>query len=569
MPARVRLDPPLPVLLALTLLLFVALWARLAGSAWDSGAGLHPDERHLLFIAQDMVRSLDDPALADLTLRDWLAETSPLNPHLGGKDLVYGEAPVLAVALAGRALGQVDWFAMMVLGRQASAIADGLAVLAVFLAARLLAGDRRALLAAALYAAMPTALQLANFFTVDAWLGASAAWALVPMAALATGRGGWRTAGAAGAFCGLALACKITGAALAVPGLVALGLAWRRGLGARGVALALAAAVAAALAAFRLANPFAFAGLVTPSAEWIADLGGLAGTALSPDFPPNWQWLAGYGPLRFLRDFALFGCGPVAAVLVMTLPLSARRAAAGLPVAAALAFVLPPLLAQVAALRYAAPALPALAICAALAPRRLLVRGGAGAALALALWWGAGAWRLHDGQHPRIAASLWLWRLPAGTVLTNETAWDDGLPVIVQVVPAEGRRWPDHGGHFVLQTLDITAPDSPEKAGSMAALLAATDVLILSSDRQSAVMPRLPGRFALTAAHYTALFAGRACFTPVLVIDRGYPLPLLPFDDSWAQEPWRVYDHPIVRLYRREPCFDAAAYTAMLKAALD
>lgn len=565
MPRQTRFDPALPVLLALALLIFIALWARLAGTDWDQGAGLHPDERHMLYVSQDMARALDDPAHAGLGLTGWLAETSPLNPHLGDRSHVYGDLPVLAVTLAARATGQTGWFEMMRLGRQTSAILDGLSVLAVFLAARLLAGDRRALLAAVLYAAMPSALQLANFFTVEAWLSAAAAWALVPMAALATGRGGLRSAAMAGVFTGLALACKITGGALALPGVAALVLAWRGGMSWRRAGLGL---LAATLVTFRIANPFAFAGVFTLSRDWIGDFQGLGAVALDWGFPPNWQWLAGYGPLAFLRDFALFGCGPVAMVLLLSLPVSRLWRAAALPLAAALAFVLPPLVSPVAALRYAAPALPALALAAALAPGALLARGRVALPLALALWWGAGAWRLHDGQHPRIAASVWLWTLPAGTTLLNETAWDEGLPSIVEVTPGQGRRWPDHDGHFTLKTLDMVAPDSAEKADAMAALMAESDFLILSSDRQSGVMPRLPDRFPLTSAHYAALFSGQACFAPVLSIDRGFPLPFLPFDDSWAQEPWRIYDHPKVRIFRREACFDAAAYAEKLKAAL-
>lgn len=568
MPRKTRLDPALPVLLALTLLLFLALWARLAGTDWDQGAGLHPDERHMLFVSQDMARALDEPAHAGLGLSGWLAEASPLNPHLGGRSHVYGDLPVLVVTFAARATGQTGWFEMMHLGRQISAILDGLTILAVFLAARLLAGDHRALLAAALYAAMPSALQLANFFTVEAWLSAATAWALVPMAALATGRGGLRSAAMAGIFTGLALACKITGGALALPGLAALVLARRHGMGWGRIGLCLLAALAVTLITFRLANPFAFAGIFTVSQHWIADFQDLGAVVLDWGFPPNWQWLAGYGPLPFLRDFALFGCGPVVTALILTLPAARLWRAATLPLAAALAFVLPPLVSPIAVLRYAAPALPALALAAALAPDALLRRGRAALPLLLALWWGAGAWRLHDGQHPRVTASLWLWTLPAGTTLLNETGWDEALPVIVAVAPGENRRWPDQDGHFILKTLEMVAPDSSAKADAMAALMAESDFLILSSDRQSGVMPRLPDRFPLTTAHYAALFSGQACFAPALAIDRGFPLPFLPFDDSWTQEPWRIYDHPKVRIYRREACFDAAAYAEKLKAAL-
>lgn len=562
--------------LALVAILSLALHVRLAGVHWDGLAGLHPDERHLLFRAGEMLAGLAEPP-AGFAGWWWFDPDSPLNPHRGARSYVYGEAPLLVGVLAGHLTGRTDWFALMALGRQITALVDASAVLAVFLGARLMGGAAAGLAAAILYAAMPSALQLARFFTVDAWLAAATGWALVPLIVLAlgrTGRAGPVAAGAlAGALGGLALACKLPGALLAAPALVALGLALRGGLGARRAAWAVAAGVLAGLVVFRLANPFAFDGPgplgLGLSADWRGELAELAQITLSPGFPPNWQWIAGYGTGALLRDVALFGAGPVATALALAALV--RRTAwgqgAAVPLALAAAALAMTAMSPVAALRYAAPALAAVAILAGLALAGLARRLGpwpALAGLAVALWWGSGAVRLGDGQHPRLQASHWLWTLPRGTVLTNETAWDEGLPVIVEPVAGAGRRWPAHEGWFTLRTLDITDPDTSDKATRIAETLAATDFLILSSDRQSAVMPRLPDRFPVTAAHYAALLGGTACFAPVLTIDRGYPLPGWRLDDSWAQEPWRVYDHPIVRIFRREPCFDAADYAARI-----
>lgn len=561
---------------ALAVVLALSLAVRLAGVEWDALSAQHPDERHLFLVTQELFRALADPAHAALSLSDWwFDEASPLNPHRGERSYVYGEAPLLAGALLGWARGAVDWFDAILTLRHLAAWVDTTAVLSVFLAARLLAGNQAALAAAVLYSAMPSALQLANFHTVDVWLTAAVAAAMVPMLALAMGRWGragpWGMAALAGGFIGLAMACKITGVLALAPLGLALGLALRRGVTPRGVAAAAALAAVALLVVFRLTNPFAFAGPevwgLSPSADWIADFRGLAEVTASPAFPPNWQWIAGYGGLRFLRDFALFGVGPVAVLLLAGVRRDGAGAGVLVALAVALVFVLLAMISSVSALRYASPALAALAVALAPVLARLGRRQMLGV-LALAPWWGAGALRLHDGWHPRIVASHWLWTLPRGTVLTNETDWDDPLPTIVALTGEAGRRWPSHEGWFSFQNLHITDPDTPEKADRIADLLARTDYLILSSDRQSAVMPRLPERFPMTTAHYRALFAGEACFAPVLDLDRGYPLPLFGFDDSWAQEPWRVYDHPVVRIFARQPCFDPGAYAAMLRAAL-
>ena len=562
--------------LALCVILALALWIRLTGIAWDGYASLHPDERHLFFVTANMFNALADPAHADRGLAEWLfTDRSPLNPHLGAASYVYGEAPLLVGVALGWALGATDWFAFMPVARSLSVIVDMTTILSVFLGGRLLAGNAAGLAVAVLYAAMPTAVQLSHFHTVDVWLIAASAAAMVALLALVLDRCGHLGASGmalvAGAFVGLAMASKITGVLLLGPGVVALGLLVQAGRRTRDVVVLGILALLAAALVFRIANPFAFAGPhvwgLALSSDWIADFKGLADVTASPHFPPNWQWIAGYGPLRLLRDTVLFGAGPVAMALLIGLRHHSRQAVLLIPISFIAVFGLLMALSSVAALRYGAPALPALAVLAA----PVLARLGTGltvTALALCLYWGAGAVRLHDGDHPRLLASQWLWALPRGTIITNETGWDEHLPTILSLNDGEPHRWPSHDNWFTFQVLDITDPDTPEKADRIAAMLARTDVLILSSDRQSAVMPRLPERFPMTAVHYDTLLSGQACFAPVLELDRGYPLPFFPLDDAWAQEPWRVYDHPIVRIYLREPCFSESRYRALLRAAL-
>lgn len=558
---------------ALVIVLATAYWVRLYAIGWDGYAGLHPDERHVLFVSQALFAALRDPANADLTLWQWwFSDQSPLNPHLGASSFVYGEAPLLAGVLLGWALGATEWFDFMATARILSAGVDTVTVLAVFVGARLVAPMGAAVMASALYAAMPSALQLSSFHTVDVWLAMACTLALVPMIALAQGRGSPVVMGAAmGAALGLAVASKVTGILMGLPGLIALGWAMRAGLSRSRAALVLLVGLCAALAVFRLTNPFAFVGPgllgLWPAPDFIADFEGLAWVTASPDFPPNWQWIAGYGWLRLARDFALFGIGPMAVALALALPRGATQGAGAVVFAAIAVFFLLTGISTVAALRYGSPALPATAVLLAPALARLPLWVGL-LSIALAAWWGAGAVRLHDGDHPRLLASQWLWALPRGTILTNETAWDEALPTIIRLPGEDRHRWPSHDGWFTFQVLDITDPDTPAKADRIAAMLARTDFLILSSDRHSAVMPRLPERFPMTTAHYAAILSGQACFAPVLELDRGYPLPGFRLPDHWAQEPWRIYDHPIVRIYLREPCFSEAAYAARLKAAL-
>ena len=77
-------------------------------------------------------------------------------------------------------------------------------------------------------------------------------------------------------------------------------------------------------------------------------------------------------------------------------------------------------------------------------------------------------------------------------------------------------------------------------------------------------MPRLPERFPTVTHYYAGLISARLCFERVLYLDRGYPLPRFRLDDQFAQEPWRVYDHPIVQFWKKLPCFDRARTERLL-----
>jgi hypothetical protein len=416
-------------------------------------------------------------------------------------------------------------------------------------------------MAALLYALAPMPLQLANFYTVDGWFAAFATWSLVPMLALAgQSRGGVAAALAAGVLVGLAGACKLPAIALIVPGLVAVALQAR----ARGwwVSLGLVAlALLAGMLAFRLANPFAFSGPgfwgLQPSARLLQNLAEARSFAASPDMPPNWQWLAGYPIWALLRDLVLFGIGPAAAiggVLALGRGRLPQEAVRGLIVlaAAALAHAALALALGPWVLRYFAP-LVALAVVMAAVALTTAPRGVRLAVLALAAFWGAGSVALHSGAHPRVLASEWMRGLPAESRIGFETDWDEGLP-LSRFAPS-GVAGISQPGPFRFVPLRLTDAEDPGTPARLAAALAQVDYLSISSGRQREVLPRLPERFAVATRYYAALESGRLCFARVFHADRGFPLPVLAFDDSFAQEPWRVYDHPVVSIWQKQPCF--------------
>src|SRR5690606_5264676 len=96
-----------------------------------------------------------------------------LNPRAEGRMHVYGDLSLLVLVWLSHALGISDWGGTVWLGRTVTALVEACSVLAIFVLSQQLRLPARAGLAAAVLLAMsPSALQLANFFTADAWLTA-------------------------------------------------------------------------------------------------------------------------------------------------------------------------------------------------------------------------------------------------------------------------------------------------------------------------------------------------------------------------------------------------------------
>lgn len=303
-----------------------------------------------------------------------------------------------------------------------------------------------------------------------------------------------------------------------------------------------------------------------PSPKMLDDFAEVRRFIDSPTMPPNLQWLAGYPIWALLRDLALFGFGP-AMVLGMLLAVHARVWRVAVPRAVALLVVA--LVAQAAialmpgplVLRYFAPMLGPAAVLAGIGlvvfrPRVWLAVG------LLAAFWATGSVRLHSGAHPRLIATEWLRRLPEGTKIGFETDWDEGLPVLRFAPPGSDVVYPP--GPFEYIPLRLTDPEDDGTAERLANALDQSKYLSISSGRQIEVLPRLPLLFPVATRYYAALSSGALCFERVFHADRGFPLPFAAFDDRFSQEPWRVYDHPVVSIWKKQPCFEKARARAVL-----
>lgn len=304
-----------------------------------------------------------------LTLAEYFdTARSPLNPHNRGYGFyVYGDLPIVLVnvtaewltdlsqqAQAALATNPNAWYAPLLVpladgtdwtgyggvhlvGRQLSALFDLLSILLLYaIAARVY--DRRVGLLAALFSALAVLqIQQSHFFTVDTFANFFiylALWFAVRVweaardwdpAALIGGRDllraplFWRSLWF-GLALGMAMASKLNAAPMAIllPAAFALALWERRQAWDRRewqdvvlprVFIMLVAGGLATLLAFRVFQPYAFTGLLTPNPQWLQNLADLRAQASGDaDVPFALQW-ARRSHLFSFKNLTLWGLG--------------------------------------------------------------------------------------------------------------------------------------------------------------------------------------------------------------------------------------------------------------------
>jgi hypothetical protein len=578
--------------------LAVGGWLRLSDSNWDAGNHLHPDERYLSIVADNLKWPHSIAAYLDV-------KTSPLSPYNTeqGRDYVYGTLPLFVTKLAADALNRDDYGHLNLVGRRLSALLDLGTTILVFLIARLLlerrGGEAAAggLVAAAAYALTVTSIQFSHFGTTDSWLVffGTLTFYLAARAVVAAPAGapyfelGWVATGAA---FGLTVACKASGVLIGLA--VAIAIAGRilvaaQRAGAREAAIRLAAAVATtavpAYLCFRLVSPYAFQSSfwLNPSishayrAALASQQAALDGKYLAP---PGYQWLLStrvWDPLKNLVVWQLgapLGIAAIAALCALgaaavrrLLMLRRRR----LPPAEVMVGTIELMLLATLVLnffwfatlfahsgRYLVSLAPLLAVTAAYGlvrlfrRRRVLLAAAVAMLLASTGAYAIGFHTIYERTNTRVAASDWIVRhVPAGTVIANEH-WDDSLPL--------GGDFQPYGG----VTVPVFDPDDAAKLGKLDRALAVADYYVVSSPRAWRTIGRLPDRFPLMVRFYQQLFAGRLGFEPVASFDVEPRLLGYNLDDRGAEEAFWVYDHPPVTIFRRTEGFSAARLRRIL-----
>jgi YYY domain-containing protein len=278
----------------LVLILLLGAIFRFTGVNWDSNQHLHPDERFMTMVAEQ-ISSVDslghyfDP------------QQSSLNP-LGQGFYTYGMLPLFITRYVAEWFARTSYDEVVLVGRILSGLFDLVAVLALFFLGRLLYGRRTGLLAAALYAAAVVPIQLSHYFAVDSFTTVFIVAAMY-VAILVMEQPRWWLFALFGLLTGLAMTTKVSIAPLAglilLAGLATLVDIWperekRWPAVGRLLAGLLVAGLMAALI-FRIFQPYAFLGPgffgLRLNPRWLEIIGEVRNqVAGRADFPPNHHW---------------------------------------------------------------------------------------------------------------------------------------------------------------------------------------------------------------------------------------------------------------------------------------
>ena len=566
------------VWLAAGLILALALAARTYNLGWDEGTHIHPDERHLTFVASDI--SLPS------TPREYFdSDTSRLNPYNlpNAGSFVYGTLPLFMTKVTAVVLGMDNFDDLVMVGRHLTALFDVGTVLLVFLIGRRLYGNGAGLMGAALYAAAPLAIQHSHFFVVDPYLTFFMAAALYAAVRLVQD-GRSIDYVLLGLALGLGMASKVTGALFLPVLLAAVALrVWpllRGGISRRAVdalskpLLGAAIALIVAFMAFRVAQPYAFEAPrlgnfgVSLNQRWVDDqqnqnrlLSGEVG------FPPSVQWIDRDSYFYPLQQMLFWGMGPafglagwLAAAYAALRLLRWRETRHLLPLVFVIVYFGFMGRQFSLYLRYFLPLLPVLAVLAGyglaelhrgareLAQRRgrvWLEHAGSGAValvLVLSLLAGIAYLGIYGRPFTRVEATRWmLAEIPAGATIAHEE-WDEGLPLSLPGVPEK---------RFTVYGLQLYHPDTPEKSEKLINDLDRADYVVVSSNRLMNSIPRNPVNYPLTSRYYEMLLGGHLGFELVASFTSYPGLLGIDFPDHAAQESWSSYDHPRVLIFAK------------------
>lgn len=554
-------------------LVVLAAILRFSFADWDGGYQLHPDERAILYVAEDIAAGHPNPfRTPEGQLRAYPYGHLPLYLEVGGQWLLgHVHFPCAEDSFCGRLTNsaQADPFTHLTyVGRALSALYDTLTVMAtILLSCQLMDGEKKyifPLLAGGTITLAVLHIQNAHFGTADTALTLFCTLGLVAIVRYAS-TPCWQASVMAGTWIGMAIGSKATGALMIVPLMLthlekSPGIHLNRNL---------AFSIMAMLAAFFITNPFALLDPIPFARALATQVAVMHGWV---DWPFTRQYIGTMPLIYVIEQQARWTLGWPFVLVSLTGTVWAgwnARKTKNRQWAIIVVWIICGLMIVGTQLvkfpRYMLPFTPTLAVCTAgwVASRRRVLQGTLSIGiLVLTAAYALAFLNMYREPHPWVAASEWICEtIPSNTIIAVEY-WDDPLPL------------PLCEQDFISIVIDPFAePDDDEKLANLMASLEEADYIILSSSRLYGTIPRLSELYPLTGDYYRALFAEEMSFEferaffrypnlgGISLVDNPFQRANLtppPIDQpehainmGFADESFTVYDHPLVLVFRR------------------
>ena len=560
------------------LILFIGVFLRLYGNNWDQGWHLHPDERFLTMVGDDVK--------IPSSFSEYLnTPTSSFNPgNKGHAFYVYGTLPLLINKVLAQQVYSDTYDQFNLLGRVLSGLADFFVIIILYKLIELVEKKLKLntsikYLSSFLYAIAVLPIQLSHFFTVDTFLNLFV-WASFYFAVkivLQKEKGiVWNTI-FSGLFFGLALACKIS-AIYFVPLIgifIFFGLVRIFSLDIRREQRSLFPTVLNfffgmtlflifCYFAVRIGSPYYFEtnNVFNPqlNKSFISNIQTLKSfenpLAL---FPPAIQWLSKSNDFQ-IRNIIFFGVGPIYflfAILGGILLMRKKNGGIMVSISWIILFLLYQSFQFAKTMRYLIIIYPFLAISAAvglwfiihqlkLHLNRLIYLFISSFIYLIIIVWPLAFMSIYTKDHSRVSASKWIYeKISYGSTILTEY-WDDPLPLMVSDPRTR---------NYMGKEVHIFDPDSSDKWNIINEQLASADYYIMSSNRGWGSIGEASERYPTTSLFYKKMFEGTNGFMLAKEFT-SYPslrylgIPI-DFPDQWAEEAFTVYDHPQVLIFKK------------------
>lgn len=550
--------------LIILIVFIIAFLLRIYGLNWDNNNHLHPDERFLTMVVNDVNIPSSFSQYFNTT-------SSPLNPYNYPQYqfFVYGTFPLFITKLLAVILHLDNYNHITLLGRLLSALFDSGNIFLLYFISKKILKSYFVFFPSLFYAFLVLPLQLSHYFAVDTFL----TFFILLTFTFFT----YKHPFYAFISFGFALACKISAVYFSPIILIFLIREYLSSKDKTSFLPKTIICVILSFITFRILQPYAFTDLFTLNTQFINNLKTLSSFS-SPDmnYPPGVQWINRLPLINSIKNTGLWGLGlAISLSLIILLFRLLQKIKVKFNLVLLISFWVLLLFTYqsiqfVHAMRYLLPIYPFICLLFAyLLSKQKISRKIIFVIIFCNSLYAFSFLSIYSRPNSRVQATNWITQnIPLSKTISSEY-WDDALPL----------------GYSDYKSISLPFYDAetPEKWVKLNNSLNRIDYLIMSSNRLWGSIPRVPEKYPLTSKFYEDLFSEKLDFNKIMEFNSypgfsisflkacyylgftNYPgiknkwftadstclYPGIYLRDDTAEEAFSVYDHPKVLIFKK------------------